>query len=103
MLKEPVKSGEEYFIYNEFPDFVALYIDDLDALGHNGNYDGYPRRHTPAEKYFDIEKRLKGIENEIVSFVNLCKVEGIYDQLLVLITTDHGMTPFSGNPNYLNL
>ncbi|NSW91153.1 MAG: alkaline phosphatase family protein [Firmicutes bacterium] len=96
VLKEPVKSGEEYFVYNEFPDFVALYVDDLDALGHNCDYDGYPRRHTPEERYFDIEKRLKGIETEIVSFVSLCKAEGIYGQLLILITTDHGMTPFFG-------
>ena len=49
VLKEPVKSGEKYFVYNEFPDFVALYIDDLDSLGHNNDYDGYPVRHTPRK------------------------------------------------------
>ncbi len=96
VLKEPVKSGEVYFTYDEFPDFVALYIDDLDSLGHNNDYDGYPKRRTPEERYADIEKRLKGIQSEIVSFVDLCKTEGIYKQLLILITTDHGMTPFFG-------
>lgn len=96
VLKEPVRSGDKYLVYNEFPDFVALYIDDLDSLGHNNDYDGYPKRHTPEERYADIEKRLKGIQAEIVSFVGLCKAGGIYDDLIILITTDHGMTPFFG-------
>ncbi len=96
VLKEPVKSGDAYFVYGEIPDFVALYIDDLDSLGHNNEYDGYPKRHVPEERFSDIAKRIKGIEAELVSFVSLCKAEGFYDDLLILITTDHGMTPFFG-------
>lgn len=96
ILKEPVKSGDKYFVYDEFPDLVALYIDDLDSLGHNNDYDGYPKRHSQEERFKDIEKRLKGIETELVSLVDLCKAEGIYDEVIILVTTDHGMTPFFG-------
>ena len=102
-LKEPVKSGEEYFVYDEFPDFVALYIDDLDSLGHNNEYDGYPKRHTPEERFADIAKRIKGIEAELLSFIRLCKSEGIYNDLVILITTDHGMTPFFGKSKLTDL
>ncbi len=105
VLKEPVKSGDAHFVYDEFPDFVALYIDDLDTLGHNNEYDGHPKRHTPEERFTDISKRIKGIEAELISFISLCKSEGIYNDLLILITTDHGMTPFFGKsmlPDLIN-
>ena len=100
--KEPVYVGEKEFIYDEFPDFLALYIDDLDSLGHNIDYPQYPKRKTYHERQKDIIERLLAIQNELVKLKKICIEQNIYDDVIILVTTDHGMTPFYGKSS-LNL
>ncbi|HKM29261.1 MAG TPA: alkaline phosphatase family protein [Bacilli bacterium] len=99
--KEPIDIEGKEFIYEELPDFTALYIDDLDSLGHNNNYQKYDKRKTFIEREKDIIERLKAIQNELVDIKNICLQESIYEDVIVLVTTDHGMTPFYG-PSKLN-
>lgn len=95
--KEPVYIGEKEFIYDEFPDLLALYIDDLDSLGHNNsNYQQYPKRKTFRERQKDIQERLLAIQNELMIVKKICVEQNIYDDVIILVTTDHGMTPYYG-------
>ncbi len=57
--KEPIVIDEKEIVYEEFPDFLALYIDDLDSLGHNNNYEQFYKKKTYGERIFDIISRLK--------------------------------------------
>lgn len=92
----PILSGGTELLYQEFPDFVALYVDDIDSLGHNNDYEMYPKRNTFEERQNDIQERLLVIGEELLSFVSYCKRRGLLEEMVILITTDHGMTPFYG-------
>lgn len=93
--KKPVVSGEKTFIYEEFPDFVAVYIDDIDSLGHNNAYEKYPKRAEFVQRQEDILERLNQIGEELLEVLQCCEDAGL-NNLTILITTDHGMTPFFG-------
>lgn len=99
----PVLSGGKKFVYREFPDFLALYVDDIDSLGHNNDYGPYPKRSRFEERQRDIQERLMVIGNELLAFVENCKTLGGLEDLVVLITTDHGMTPFYGESRLSDL
>ena len=96
ILCKPVVSGDQTFIYEQFPDFVAVYIDDIDSLGHNNDYEKYPRRREFSQRQQDILERLNLIGQELLGILQCCEDTGLYEKLTILITTDHGMTPFWG-------
>lgn len=95
-MGRPVRTGYIVVQYLELPDLTALYVDDIDALGHNQNYGPYPRRSLLAERQNDIDERLESIQLQLEEFVDICKSRGFFDDLIILVTTDHGMTPFWG-------
>ena len=94
-LGQAVYTGERKIVYSELPDFTAFYIDDIDSLGHNNAYGPYPKRATFEERQRDIEERLEVIQQELEDFVDICKQRGLFQNMAILITTDHGMTPFT--------
>lgn len=97
ILQQPVKSKELEFVYDELPEFISVYVDDLDSLGHNNSiYDSIPIRHKLEERLDDIIKRIEAIQEKLLEIVNACKARGIYEEIVFLITTDHGMTKFEG-------
>ena len=98
-----VDSGGKELTYAEFPDFLALYVDDIDSLGHNNAYEEYPKRSRFEERQQDIQQRLDSIGWELLRFVELCQERGLWDQLVILVTTDHGMTPFWGESRLSDL
>ena len=99
----PVVSDGKELTYTEFPDFLALYVDDIDSLGHNNAYGEYPKRSRFEERQQDIQQRLDSIGWELLRFVELCQERGLWDQLVILVTTDHGMTPFWGESRLSDL
>lgn len=103
ILGKPVLSGDKAFVYEEFPDFTAVYIDDIDSLGHNNAYGPYPKRALFEERQQDIAERLTQIGKELLQIIQLCKETGLYNHLTVLVTTDHGMTPFFGKSSLPDL
>lgn len=96
ILGNPVYSGGRAFTYSELPDFTAVYLDDIDSLGHNNAYEQYPIRHEFSQRQADIQERLSQIGEKLLEIVNLCKAKELLEDLTILITTDHGMTPFFG-------
>ena len=102
-LGQAVYTGERKIVYSELPDFTAFYIDDIDSLGHNNAYGPYPKRATFEERQRDIEERLEVIQQELEDFVDICKQRGLFQNMAILITTDHGMTPFYGKSSLPDL
>lgn len=96
ILGKPIVSGDQTFVYDEFPDFVAVYVDDIDSLGHNNAYEKYPKRAEFEQRQQDILERLNQIGEELLDVLRCCDEAGLQDRLTILITTDHGMTPFFG-------
>lgn len=93
---KPVYSGGRSYTYPEFPDLVAVYLDDIDSLGHNNDYEQYPKRSEFSQRQADIQERLSLIGDKLLEIVNLCAEKDLLETLTILITTDHGMTPFFG-------
>lgn len=96
VLSRPVYSGGKTFVYDEFPDFAALYIDDIDSLGHNNDYEKYPKRALYEDRLCDIDQRLMDIQDALAEFWENARRVGLDKNLTVVLTTDHGMTPFYG-------
>ena len=94
VLKKSVASGTKEITFNDFPDFTAVYFDDIDSLGHNNDYGDIPKRNLFEDRQKDIIECLTEFQKELAEFINICKSTGLYDDLIILITTDHGMTPF---------
>jgi predicted AlkP superfamily pyrophosphatase or phosphodiesterase len=97
ILRRPVKSLNEEFVYKKLPEFISVYIDDLDSLGHNNReYDGIPVRKNFNERLLDIIKRIEEIQVKLLEIIECTKKAGEFNDLVFLITTDHGMTKFFG-------
>ena len=43
------------------------------------------------------------IQQELEDFVDICKQRGLFQNMAILITTDHGMTPFYGKSSLPDL
>lgn len=96
ILGNAVLSGNKQMVYEELPDFIALYVDDIDSLGHNNDYQQYPKRKQVEERQEDILERLQGIFTEIGKVIDNLIAKRLYEDTVVLLTTDHGMTPYFG-------
>lgn len=80
---------------DELPRFTAIYIDDLDAVGHNeSSHYGYIKAVSEEERMNNILMLLKDLDTKLKDFIQACKNKGIYDKITFFLTTDHGMTPF---------
>ena len=93
---KPVASGDQTFGFETLPDFTAVYIDDIDSLGHNNSYEIYPKRADFSQRQRDIMERLNQIGQCLLDIVQCSRETEQFRNLTILITTDHGMTPFFG-------
>jgi Uncharacterized proteins of the AP superfamily len=82
-------------VVTAIPDFMALYMDDLDGLGHNDWFTyGVPAVSTEAGRKNSIVKRLEEMDGKLGEFIEACKDTGFYGKMSFLLVTDHGMTPY---------
>lgn len=80
---------------NIMPAFLAIYMDDLDGIGHNSWFTyGVPPVKSESERLESILKRLKLMDAKLGVFIQACREAGIYDKVSFLLTSDHGMTPY---------
>ncbi|HBM80658.1 MAG TPA: hypothetical protein DD426_07465 [Clostridiaceae bacterium] len=92
---EKVKSGSGEIQPDGMPRFLALYMDDLDALGHNEKTAyGVPVATTEDGRLKNVTERLHEMDAKLGEFIQACKDRGIYDNMTFVLTTDHGMAPF---------
>lgn len=74
---------------------LALYMDDLDGLGHNAWFTyGIPAAGTEAGRLKNIRKRLCEMDAKLGEFIRACKEADVYESMSFLLATDHGMTPY---------
>jgi len=79
--------------FDMLPGALFLYLDDLDTIGHNpAPY----RAGTESGRVQNVIDRLKKIDTRLFHTLSLLKQKGLYDRMTILLTTDHGMIPFTG-------
>ncbi|MBP3886878.1 MAG: alkaline phosphatase family protein [Cellulosilyticum sp.] len=91
-----VRTGEVGGIkLQELPRFIALYMDDIDALGHNEK-DAYGIKMATTEegRMQNIMARMAVMDRKLGHFIEACQEVGIYDQMSFVLTADHGMAQF---------
>lgn len=92
---QEVGKGKGQVQLKGLPRFLALYMDDLDGMGHNGMLTyGVPKVWSEEKRIHKVIKRLHIMDKKLGAFLKVCKEMGIYDQMSFILTTDHGMTPF---------
>ncbi len=80
----PVRSGGPYVTAPRIPDFMAVYCDDLDALGHAG---GDINPNIPAA--------LAMLDANLGRLIEATKKAGIFERTAWILQGDHGMTTFT--------
>lgn len=94
---EEVNSGRTSVIMPEKPRLLAIYADDLDAIGHNdATIWGVPPASTEAERMDRLVRWLIYMDDTLGKLVQALKDIGIYDETVIFLTGDHGMTPYEG-------
>jgi Uncharacterized proteins of the AP superfamily len=92
---EAFGNGPQKVKTNEIPQFIAIYMDDLDGIGHNdGPTYGVPSQPTEKERLQSISKRLGQMDKKLGEFIQACKDRGIYEDMTFVLTADHGMAPY---------
>jgi arylsulfatase A-like enzyme len=81
---ESVDSGGTQVAVPEIPTLLAVYCDDLDALGHAGG-DVNP----------EIPGRLEEMDAMLGRLVDALDAAGIADETTIVLTGDHAMTSFT--------
>ncbi|NLW55706.1 MAG: hypothetical protein GX050_03645 [Firmicutes bacterium] len=87
-----IKKNHGGLFAEQSPVLLALYIDDLDALGHNWRYSyGQAPVRTEAERRQAVVERLAVMDAKLGEFIQACREAGLYDRMSFILTTDHGM------------
>lgn len=77
------------------PRFIALYMDDLDGIGHNEEETyGSKLAKTENERVKNVVDRLELMDKKLGEFTEACKESGIYEKMSFVLTADHGMANF---------
>ncbi|MBW3643670.1 MAG: alkaline phosphatase family protein [Actinobacteria bacterium] len=82
--RRPVNSGGQMVTVPEIPDFLAVYSDSMDSLGHREGTE------TP-----NMALLLAEMDHHLGRLVQATKDVGIYGETAFLLTSDHGMTSWN--------
>ncbi len=93
---DTVYSGNSLIKMNKIPRFVAMYMDDLDTVGHN-NGTLAPMATTEGQRMENILWRLHQMDTALGRFLERVSLLELYPRLSFFLITDHGMTPFQFN------
>ncbi|AFS77876.1 type I phosphodiesterase/nucleotide pyrophosphatase/phosphate transferase domain-containing protein [Gottschalkia acidurici 9a] len=96
---EKVWSGSNYIEYKAPPQFMSIYVDDLDTIGHNfhNTYSDTGRAKNINELRNLLVERLIKLDEEIGKIVEALKDRKIYDRTTIVITSDHGMVAYGSD------
>ncbi|WP_168354879.1 alkaline phosphatase family protein [Clostridium sartagoforme] len=80
---------------DSLPRLIALYMDDLDGVGHNeAETYGVKLAKNEAERIENVINRLELMDKKLGEFIQACKDAGVYDEMTFVLTADHGMANF---------
>ncbi len=92
---EPAGKGSSRVKLEKVPELIAIYMDDLDGIGHNDRLAG---RLTPfpaeARRLRKVINRLQRMDRKLGLFLQACRDAEIYESMSFILTSDHGMAPF---------
>ena len=88
LLKKEIEAETGKILYDELPEAIFLYIDDLDTLGHNSGR--FPQSSEQGRKAA-VQERLREIDGRIGSLLDILEKQGEIEEFYLLLTTDHGM------------
>lgn len=92
-MVQQLKAGDVKL--SEVPRFIALYMDDIDGLGHN-EHDTYgiAKADSEAQRMENVLSQLEKMDAKLGEFIQACKDAGIYDTMSFILTADHGMARY---------
>lgn len=93
LLEQRVQTDAGEFIWQELPQAIFAYMDDLDAVGHNPPRVGAL---TEEQRVAAVQKRLCAMDRALGKTIDILKKKGIYSRTYFLLTTDHGMISYRG-------
>lgn len=80
----PVDSGGEMITLPKIPEFLGIYGNDPDALGH-----------AEGPNSPNMGPLLRDLDGQLGAIIAETKNAGIYDKTAFILTTDHGMSAWS--------
>jgi predicted AlkP superfamily pyrophosphatase or phosphodiesterase len=101
---EPVRNTEGKMVsVTEIPRFLAIYGDDLDAAGHNGTgYGTIPSLNVEAWTAKMIAELVR-LDKALGVLIDGLRELGIFEETAIVLTADHGMTPYWGKSSLMKL
>lgn len=97
---EEFQNGTDIQKVREVPRLLTLYVDELDAFGHNeAEHYGQPVAKNETQRINNVLEAIAKIDLYVKELVDAYKDRGLYNKLAVFITTDHGMAPFGHDTN----
>jgi len=91
---KPVYSGDQMISITSPIHFVAVYLDDLDTIGHN-NGKLAPIAAHEEERIATVLWRLNQLDTALGILLERLAALDSFEQMAFFLVTDHGMTPFS--------
>lgn len=79
--------------FEQLPQALFLYCDDLDTVGHNNHA---PIMQTEENRVIEVQKCLKGIDEKLGELISALSERGLWKDTTLLLATDHGMVHFTG-------
>ncbi|SDE55868.1 Predicted pyrophosphatase or phosphodiesterase, AlkP superfamily [Paenibacillus sp. UNCCL117] len=97
---EPVMTGDRLVTFEEMPQLLSVYADDIDTVSHNGRpvYNGMRTADTRQMWYDNIAETIMRMDEALGWLVEALKRRGVYDRTTIVLTTDHGMA-YYGAPD----
>lgn len=78
---------------SEAPRLIAMYMDELDDLGHNDKeVHGIQVAETEVERIERVMQGLEILDEKLGEFIAVIEENNLTDHFTVILTTDHGMT-----------
>lgn len=82
-------------IFEKMPRFIALYMDELDDLGHNDKIvHGIPIAYTEEDRIETVMQGLEILDHKLGEFIDTVKELDLYNKFTFILTSDHGMTTY---------
>lgn len=85
--------AEKRWEFEQLPEAIFLYCDDLDTIGHNNRE---PIMHSEEQRVAHVQHCLKGIDAKLGALISALEEKGLWQETTLLLATDHGMVHFIG-------
>ena len=93
LLEKRIQTDTGEIRFQQLPQAIFAYMDDLDTVGHNPPWVGAL---TEEQRVAAVHRRLCAMGQALARTIAILKQIGIYSRTYFLLTTDHGMISYRG-------